>query len=61
MKNTEAKSVEKAILYALDDRRIKGSSNKELFQLSAQDYKALVMALQKLTSQISSASIEEFQ
>tara|TARA_Y100000589_G_C27131649_1_gene620828 strand:+ start:272 stop:1534 length:1263 start_codon:yes stop_codon:yes gene_type:complete len=57
----QAKSVEKAILYALDDRRIKGSSNKELFQLSAQDYKALVMALQKLTSQISSASIEEFQ
>ena len=57
----QARSVEKAILYALEDRRIKGSSNKELFQLSAQDYKALVMALQKLTSQITSASIEEFQ
>tara|TARA_A100001035_G_C27752144_1_gene486988 strand:+ start:132 stop:1409 length:1278 start_codon:yes stop_codon:yes gene_type:complete len=57
----QARSVEKAIHKALADRRIRGSLNKELFQLGARDYKALVISLQRLSSKISSASIDEFQ
>ena len=55
----QARSLEKAFHRALENRRVKGAMNKEIFQLKRRDYKSVMLVLRELKHRLEAENEDE--
>ena len=55
----QARSLEKAFHRALENRRVKGALNKEIFQLKRSDYKSVMIVLRELRNRLEAEKEED--